>query len=451
MTTVSSLELTTRIEVEASFDGGTAADTLSATATADNYNRRPIPAAPAAPAAHAAPVFRALAYRPELDGLRAFAVVPVIFYHFKVPVLFTSGFAGVDVFFVLSGFLITSILLADLARGTFSYRRFFGRRVRRLFPALALVLLVVLTAGWFTVFAGTAYRKVGHQATATLVGGANFFFSGDQDYFADDLGNPLLHCWSLAVEEQFYVLWPLLLWALWRCSRCSSHLFCFRARRAGRSGTRRSGTGGRTESRPESPGCIGAALTAVTAASLTVAISTTALHSGAVSNFAFYLLPARAWEMAAGGLLALDQGWSPFDSAPAASSATSSATSSTTSSAVTSSDHPSNDHSTDHAEEDHGTPKPTPYTKRMKHRVAAEVASWAGLAMVLVSCCVFDPKNTPWPSYPTLLPVCGTALLIASQRPRRTSCGAFLASKPIVFVGKASYSIYLWHCKCLQL
>ena len=386
-----------------------------------------------------------------------------------MPVLFRSGYAGVDVFFLLSGFLITSILLADLARGTFSYRRFFGRRVRRLFPALALVLLVVLTAGWFTVFAGTAYRKVGLQATATLAGGANFFFSGDQDYFSDDLGNPLLHCWSLAVEEQFYVLWPLLLWALWRCSRGC----CFRASRAGGSGTGGSGTGGSgtggsgtggsgTEGSggsggsggiggigrgmAESPGCIGAALTAVTVASFAVAIATTALHKGAVSNFAFYLLPARAWEMAAGGLLALDQGWSPFDSAPATPSATSSATPSATPSAVTSSNHSSNDHSTDRAEEDHGTPKPLPYTRRVKHRVAAEVASWAGLAMVLVSCCVFDPKHTPWPSYPTLLPVCGTALLIASQRPRRTSCGTFLASKPIVFVGKASYSIYLWHC-----
>ena len=172
---------------------------------------------PAAPAP--AGVFPPLTYRPELDGLRAFAVIPVVLFHFKVSG-FEGGFTGVDVFFVISGFLITGILLSDLSTNKFSMKRFWIRRCRRLFPALALMLIIVLIAGWHT-FLGSTYEKLTNQAWATLLFGANFHFASGDGYFRSELEEPLLHCWSLAVEEQFYFVFPLLLWALWRLTNAS--------------------------------------------------------------------------------------------------------------------------------------------------------------------------------------------------------------------------------------
>ncbi|WP_421723269.1 acyltransferase family protein [Bauldia sp.] len=159
----------------------------------------------------------AAGYRADIDGLRAIAIVPVVFYHAGIGG-FTGGYVGVDVFFVISGYLITRIILGDVAAGRFSFARFYERRARRILPALLVVVTASLVAGWFLLlpsdFAGLA-----QSAAATLVFVSNFYFADSFDYFAPVAEyQPLLHTWSLAVEEQFYLLFPiLLLWLIrWR-------------------------------------------------------------------------------------------------------------------------------------------------------------------------------------------------------------------------------------------
>ena len=146
--------------------------------------------------------FKKLQYRPELDGLRAIAVLPVVLFHFKCG--FRGGFSGVDVFFVISGFLITAILLFDLDRQGFSIRNFWLRRCRRLFPALVLVLIFTLIYAWHK-FLAESYTAVKDQTWAVLLLGGNFYFYGKVEYFRNEAEEPLLHCWSLAVEEQVYL------------------------------------------------------------------------------------------------------------------------------------------------------------------------------------------------------------------------------------------------------
>ncbi|NLA69066.1 MAG: acyltransferase [Gammaproteobacteria bacterium] len=152
-----------------------------------------------------------LAYRADIDGLRAVAVLAVIGYH-AFPAAVPGGFAGVDVFFVISGFLITSLLRDELAAtGRVRLGDFYVRRIRRLFPALALVLAACLAAGWW-LQVPSDYALLGRHAAASAGFVANIAFWLDADYFApaaDAL--PLLHLWSLGVEEQFYLAWPLLL------------------------------------------------------------------------------------------------------------------------------------------------------------------------------------------------------------------------------------------------
>ncbi|MGY0650991.1 acyltransferase family protein [Luteimonas sp. A537] len=152
-----------------------------------------------------------LAYRADIDGLRAIAVLAVIGYH-AFPGLVPGGFVGVDVFFVISGYLITSLLRDELAgSGRIRLGAFYVRRIRRLFPALALVLAACLVAGWW-LLVPSDYARLGRHAAASAAFVANLAFWTDADYFspaADTL--PLLHLWSLGVEEQFYLAWPLLL------------------------------------------------------------------------------------------------------------------------------------------------------------------------------------------------------------------------------------------------
>ena len=153
-------------------------------------------------------------YRPEIDGLRTLAVVPVILFHAGVPA-FGGGFVGVDVFFVISGYLITSILDRDLARGRFSLLRFYERRARRILPVLLLVAALCLPVAW-VVMLPTEFADFGGSALAAALFSSNGYFWIDTGYFAtaSEL-KPLLHTWSLAVEEQFYVVFPIFLWAVW--------------------------------------------------------------------------------------------------------------------------------------------------------------------------------------------------------------------------------------------
>ena len=204
-------------------------------------------------------------YRPEIDGLRAIAVLSVMLFHGAVPG-FSGGFVGVDVFFVISGFLITGILLKAMERGNFSLADFYERRARRIMPALFLVLLFTVVLGWF-LLDPFSFTSLGAALTATVLFGSNILFWRVTSYFADAFENPLLHTWSLGVEEQFYLFFPLFLLGLWK----------FLPRRIGP--------------------------TLVTVAVISLCISAWALGTGR-HTAAFYLLPSRAFELLLGSLAA---------------------------------------------------------------------------------------------------------------------------------------------------
>lgn len=158
-------------------------------------------------------------YRPDIDGLRAVAVVAVILFHADVAG-FAGGYVGVDVFFVISGFLITSIIIRQIQQGTFSIARFWDRRVRRIVPALTVVLLTTAAAGYWLLLYPLDYLDFGQSLLAQSVFLSNLFFLRKSDYFASAAEeSPLLHTWSLAIEEQFYIIFPLLVLLLWRLGR----------------------------------------------------------------------------------------------------------------------------------------------------------------------------------------------------------------------------------------
>lgn len=207
-----------------------------------------------------------LAYRPEIDGLRAVAVLPVILFHAGVTQM-SGGYVGVDVFFVISGFLITGILVRELDAGQFSLLGFYERRARRILPALFLVLSVT---GIFGAFVMLPYElaALGRGLVAVIFFMSNVLFWRESGYFAaaSEL-NPLLHTWRLAVEEQYYILFPLLLWACWRWF----------------------------------PRGVIPLLVLATIGSLVLA----ELLSVRMPSANFYLLPTRAWELLAGSLTAI--------------------------------------------------------------------------------------------------------------------------------------------------
>ena len=154
-------------------------------------------------------------YRPDIDGLRAIAVLSVLVFH-AFPDVLKAGFIGVDIFFVISGFLISSIIFENLDRNSFSFREFYGRRIKRIFPALALVLLSCLVFGWFGLL-GDEYKQLGKHIAAGAVFVSNFALWQESGYFNNAAETkPLLHLWSLAIEEQFYIVWPLLMWLIWK-------------------------------------------------------------------------------------------------------------------------------------------------------------------------------------------------------------------------------------------
>ena len=158
-------------------------------------------------------------YRSDVDGLRAIAVLSVLGFH-AFPELIRGGFVGVDIFFVISGFLISGKLFEDHDQRNFTYADFYGRRVRRLFPSLLLVLACCLLAGWFLLLS-SEYESLGKHSVAGLAFVANLaLWRESSDYFSADLARlPLLHLWSLGIEEQFYIVWPPLLMLIWRLGR----------------------------------------------------------------------------------------------------------------------------------------------------------------------------------------------------------------------------------------
>ena len=154
-------------------------------------------------------------YRPDIDGLRSLAVLAVVAFH-AFPNLMKGGFIGVDVFFVISGYLISTIIFESLDQGAFSFAEFYSRRIRRILPALILVLVACFAFGWFSLLA-EEYKQLGKNIAAGAGFVSNFALWSDAGYFDNSSeAKPLLHLWSLGIEEQFYIVWPLLLWGAWK-------------------------------------------------------------------------------------------------------------------------------------------------------------------------------------------------------------------------------------------
>lgn len=205
-------------------------------------------------------------YRPDIDGLRGLAILPVVLYHAGYRE-FGGGFVGVDVFFVISGFLITSLILRQLHAGEFTFTAFWCRRARRILPALAPVVLFVLVWGWFSYFPSD-YKGVGREVLTQAFFASNVYFWLSSGYFtAPAETKPLLHTWSLSVEEQFYLIMPLLLVPLTRYAKRGALSIVF----------------------------------VLLLASLYLSIWSTHRHPDA----AFFLIYSRAWELLMGSMLAL--------------------------------------------------------------------------------------------------------------------------------------------------
>jgi peptidoglycan/LPS O-acetylase OafA/YrhL len=154
-------------------------------------------------------------YRGDIDGLRAIAVLSVIGYH-AFPISIRGGFTGVDVFFVISGFLISGLIFDDVRRQRFSFRKFYARRFRRIFPALIVILLSCLVYGWVAL-APDEYRELGQQVAAGAGFSSNILLWIQSGYFDQEATTkPLLHLWSLGVEEQFYLAWPIVIVVVYR-------------------------------------------------------------------------------------------------------------------------------------------------------------------------------------------------------------------------------------------
>jgi len=210
----------------------------------------------------------ALSYRPEIDGLRALAVLAVVLYHADIGV--PGGFAGVDVFFVISGFLITSLIWTDLQSGKFTFAGFWERRARRIVPAMVAVTLATLAAAWF-ILLPIDYGKLGTAAASQAVFAANIYYLRHINYFTRAAEfHPLVHTWSLAVEEQFYMVVPFVLWALYRSGILRSR------------------------------GVVAALVGTGCAAGLALSVHRVAHHPMP----AFYLLSSRAWELLMGSFVA---------------------------------------------------------------------------------------------------------------------------------------------------
>lgn len=296
-------------------------------------------------------------FRPDIEGLRALAVGGVIAFHFGMSDL-PGGFIGVDIFFVISGYLITRHLMQEIGRtGTVDLWRFYGRRARRLLPAALLVIAATLAAGYFILSPSEQqlYAKGALFASSYVIN--LWLLRWSFDYFAADAAtNPFLHFWSLSVEEQFYLLWPALLLLVARLRPDLRGLATFLG--------------------------IAALLSFVACVWMT-----------AVSQpWAFYFSPLRAWEFAVGGLVSLAAAgrWAAgFRLAPA--------------------------------------------------------MGWAGLGLICLAYLAVS-ETDPFPGVIAAIPVLGTALLLLSgARPSSRSPAALLSLPPLQWIGKLSYSLYLWH------
>jgi peptidoglycan/LPS O-acetylase OafA/YrhL len=286
-------------------------------------------------------------FRYDINALRALAVTVVVLFHCKVGFI-PGGFVGVDVFFVISGYLMTNIIMGRLDKAKFSIWEFYHDRAKRIVPGLLGMIFALLAAGYFLLEPST-YQYLGSTTIPSLLFFSNFRFWEATGYFEPKSDVKwLLHTWSLSVEWQFYVAYPILLMGLHKFDKTWRHII---------------------------PILWALALLSFAAC---VYLSVFAPPS------AFYLLPPRAWELIAGGIVALE------------------------------------------------------FANDGRRYSSTLLAS--GLLLIAVSVAVYD-KNLPWPSYWALLPVAGTCLVIASNRTdERIFQNPFIQT-----VGRWSYSIYLWH------
>lgn len=293
-----------------------------------------------------------MSYRPDIDGLRAIAVLSVLLFHLGADWL-PGGFAGVDVFFVISGYLITGILLRDLGTGQFGLAGFYRKRALRILPALFLVLAVTVLVG-SRVMLPSEMRDLGQSVVATLLFASNIYYWSQLDYFTPDAKeNPLLHTWSLGIEEQFYIILPVLLWLVWRYARRW--------------------------------------LGALVAISVGISFGLSLMASEPMPRASFFLLPTRYWELGAGALLAL-------------------------------------------------------WGRKIPTRLA-EVCGIAGLALLCTAMFGLS-EDVVFPGALALLPVGGAVLVIAGQG---GSVSRLLSWAGAVWIGRISYSLYLWHWPVIVL
>ena len=295
-------------------------------------------------------------YRPDIDGLRAIAVLLVLFFHAKFSFI-SGGFVGVDVFFVISGFLITTIIQKEVLRNSFSYKTFYLRRIKRIAPALIALLLITSIFSYlflfprdFEIFARNLIHAFLTTSNFFLWQNTGGYFSPNTDLF------PLLHTWSLAVEEQFYFIWPVLFIFLAKLTK-QKHLgkICLLA-------------------------CVGLL-------GLSIHLANTSPHS------AYFLLPARAFELMIGALLAIT-----YTKLPAVKT-------------------------------------------NLNH-----ILSIIGLSLIVIPSLLIS-KASVFPGLNALWPCLGTALLIISGK-NSDSMGVvnrIMSYKHFVFIGLISYSLYLWH------
>ncbi len=321
-------------------------------------------------------------FRSDVEGLRAVAVILVVLFHCGAWI--PGGYVGVDVFFVISGFLITTQLVRELREtGRISLRGFYARRARRILPAATLTTVVTVVVAGLLLPPLAAVRVFG-DARAAAVFGANIHFAArDANYFSADLPpSPLQHYWSLSVEEQFYFLWPLLL--------VMSSLVWIGLRRR----SAQNAAGQESVARPRFPVVI-VILAAVGALSFAGSV----LQTPQSATVAYYSLATRAWELAAGALVALS----------------------------------------------------LPLAARLEKHVAG-IITWTGVACIAAAAAVFG-SSTPYPGDAALLPVAGAAAIIfaGAAASRRWGAEAVLGTAPFQRVGAWSYSWYLWHWPVLIL
>lgn len=310
-------------------------------------------------------------YRPDIDGLRAIAVLLVVAYHAKVPGI-VSGFLGVDIFFVISGYVISRLLLREMREsGTLGFVQFWLRRVVRLGPAFLLVVLTVLSAAPFVL--ERLSGEIGPLARAALAAlGLNanhFFLSESADYFAAaSETNPLLHMWSLSVEEQFYLLWPALLLLGWQAQRRPRLLL---------------------------------AVVMFAAISLALAVWLASANPAA----AFYLLPARAWQLLVGASLAVAE-----------------------------------------------TRTKTAADGEISDTGRASWQPWLGASLISASVILDGNVHRSWLPMLSAVAVFGTAILIYSGANSRSHVVLRVLAHPaVVYLGRVSYPVYLWHWPLLVM